>query len=107
MNNIHKWLLPLLLLSILLLSFKNSTDERVMGRCTGSENCRACSSCSSCKHCSNGGSCGVCVTKRKSKNLPNPTSNPQKNSQCQAITKKGSQCSRRASNGNYCWQHIK
>lgn len=105
MNNIKKCLIPLLLLSILFLGFKNSSNERVMGRCIGNENCKACSSCSSCKHCSSGGSCGVCVSKRKSKSLLLPASSPKRNSQCQAITKKGAQCSRSASNSNYCWQH--
>lgn len=27
------------------------------------------------------------------------------NSRCQAITKKGSQCKRKAKNNGYCWQH--
>lgn len=105
MNTKHKCLFPLLFLSILWLGFNNSSDERLMGRCTGSENCKACSSCSSCKHCSNGGSCGVCVSKRKSKSLPILTSSPKRSSKCQAITKKDTQCSSSASNGDFCWQH--
>lgn len=37
-------------------------QRRLLGRCTGSVDCRVCSSCSSCHHCQSGGSCGVCQT---------------------------------------------
>jgi endonuclease YncB( thermonuclease family) len=36
------------------------------------------------------------------------TKEPEKTSgRCQAITKKGTQCKRNATKGNYCWQHAK
>lgn len=105
MKLLSSYTIPFLICLSLFISNSFTTNESLLGRCTGSENCKACTSCSSCKHCSNGGSCGVCVTKRKSKTSPTPTSNPKRTGQCQAITKKGAQCSRSASNSNYCWQH--
>ena len=32
-------------------------------------------------------------------------STPTQNGRCQAITKKGTQCKRKAKNNGYCWQH--
>jgi hypothetical protein len=46
---------------------KKLTAMECGGRgCSGSEYCTACKNCSGCKHCAkNGGSCGVCVPKKK------------------------------------------
>ena len=72
-------------------------------KCTGSSNCTACTNCSGCKYCNSGGNCGVCSS---GKSAPSRTGKSKSiSSQCQAITKKGTQCSRAASSGGYCWQH--
>jgi Family of unknown function (DUF5763) len=42
-------------------------------------------------------------------NFTSPNTNsysvPRQSNHCQAITKKGKQCSRKAKNNSYCWQH--
>lgn len=87
------------------------------GKCTGGS-CTACTNCSGCKHCAKeGGSCSVCKgsgagrAKRSSGTPSNSQSvkrsDASANGQCAAITKKGTRCSRRASEGRYCWQHAR
>jgi hypothetical protein len=47
-------------------------------------------------------------TKLKNINSPNAASYNstfRNSNRCQAITKKGTQCSRKAKNNSYCWQH--
>ncbi len=82
-----------------------STDSGlVYARCVGSSPCKACSNCSSCNWCNSGGTCGICGSRK-----PETSRTTQKRAlQCQAITKKGKQCSRTAKSGQkYCWQHLK
>jgi hypothetical protein len=95
----------------LLLGFYPDANENANGNaasavtaatCNGYTPCNACSNCSKCKYCSNGGTCGKCEKKEstyKSK-APAPVS-----TQCKAITKKGTQCTRKAGDNGYCWQH--
>src|SRR5258705_10047388 len=72
--------------------------------CYGNTPCNACTSCNYCKWCKAGGTCGICASQKKSKS--NTYKAPLKTSgRCQAITKKGTQCSRSARSNGYCWQH--
>lgn len=84
----------------------NKTDVL---RCVGANPCRACSNCSSCGWCKAGGTCGVCINKKKTDTIQSLKSMPAKQSaisgQCKAITKKGTRCSRTAKPSGYCWQH--
>ena len=75
--------------------------------CTGSSNCRACTSCNYCKYCNSGGTCSVCAPPPSTKKKSITPSQPSKDYQCKAITKKGTRCSRSATNNGYCWQHAK
>ncbi len=69
-------------------------------RCTGASPCKACSNCKYCNWCNSGGTCSICTPSSKK------TVTQKRASQCQAITKKGTQCSRAAKSGSdYCWQH--
>jgi hypothetical protein len=84
--------------------------DRVVAKCYGYSPCNACSNCSMCKHCNAGGTCGKCAatkSPRKSggSSQPAPVKSPENSSQCKAITKKGTRCSRNSSSGGYCWQH--
>ena len=47
----------------------------------------------------------VILDYRNSGSNPVPYGTVKQFDRCQAITKKGAQCKRRASNGVYCWQH--
>ena len=109
----------LILVTSFLLSFsyddKNCCKSKV-GRCTGSPYCTACSNCSSCKYCSSGGTCGVCVRPNNSRNTSYKKATRASqgfrsnqgavlSSQCRAITKKGTRCSRASRSNDYCWQH--
>jgi|GEM_PF-3636808 hypothetical protein len=79
---------------------KSATSGLEFARCVGASPCKACSNCSSCNWCNSGGNCGICAGSKK-------PSNQKRKLQCQAITKKGKQCSRTAKPGsNYCFQHI-
>ena len=110
-----KPLILFLIISYPLLSFNtNHTDKDYLknisiSKCTGSTPCNACSNCSGCKYCSSGGTCGVCEKKPTySKPLSSSekkTSTEYSSGQCQAVTKKGTQCSRKAKSNGYCWQH--
>ena len=107
-----KKLFFLLLLSVPFLSYKipdaYRSDEIIFARCTGSVPCNACSNCSACKWCSGGGTCGVCAAPKSNKTTAKPQKKSQEvqsySSQCQAITKKGSRCSRASRSAGYCWQ---
>lgn len=59
-----------------------------------------------CNRCG-GGSTIIPKSKNHSRKKARPTQNSQSNTpQCQGITKKGSQCSRKAKVGSsFCWQH--
>jgi hypothetical protein len=91
---------------------------KTVARCYGKDRCNACSNCSQCQHCNAGGSCGKCIKKappkqgaysnslrtqpqRPAQQRPQPAAS----GQCRAITKKGTQCSRRATHGKFCYQH--
>lgn len=86
-----------------------SKQKAAGGKCTGSASCTACKNCSGCKHCSSGGTCGVCAAgKPKRQATFSGTAKPAKGSgygQCQGMTRKGTQCSRKAGANGYCWQH--
>ena len=109
-----KNILLLLVITYPLLSFNiNYSDNdylknKSINRCTGSSPCNACSNCSQCKWCWGGSTCGVC---EKKPTYNKPLSGSQKKEstgytgQCQAVTKKGMQCSRKAKSNGYCWQH--
>src|SRR5690348_1674307 len=45
------------------------------------------------------------VTPQDSYGSGDKTNKPVANGRCNAITKKGTQCSRNAKSGGYCWQH--
>lgn len=100
----------LVLFSFLLVIFSAKATKEFCcpsssAKCTGSITCKACSSCSSCKYYSSGGSCGVCITKRKPVSEKKPIIE-KSSGQCIAKTKKGTRCSRNAQSGrSYCWQH--
>lgn len=81
-------------------------------RCIGSINCTACTTCNFCKYCIEGRTCGVCsVAKQnstKSKKTNSSYPKPLKDmysSKCQALTKKGTRCSRISRSNGFCWQH--
>ena len=110
-----RWLV-LMILTFPLVSFhlhgtaekKCCVIKKAAGRCTGSAYCTACSNCSACKWCSAGGTCGVCDTrfKKKKKTLyQQPVPSTSGHGKCNAVTKKGAQCSRNAKSNGYCWQH--
>ena len=47
-------------------------------------------------------------TINEKENIKSKSTNPQSTGRCQAITKKGTQCSRNTKPGSiYCWQHGK
>lgn len=56
-----------------------------------------------------GGHVNSTITTNKIKNTssakPRSYSTPVSSGRCQAITKKGSQCKRKAGSNGYCWQH--
>lgn len=80
--------------------------QEEIGRCSRDAYCTACKNCSGCSWCTAGGTCGVCDAEKKSyKSSPKKSSTTSAYSQCQAITKKGTQCSRKARSGGYCYQH--
>lgn len=80
-----------------------NTRNSETARCVGNTPCKACSNCSMCKWCASGGTCGACPKPSKTKKT---TTTPTRSAQCQATTKKGTQCSRNAKSGTkYCWQH--
>jgi hypothetical protein len=98
-----KKLLFFLLLSLPILTYSvdpTCCSKKSGKKCTGSASCTACTNCSGCKYCNAGGTCGVC-----SSGKPAPVKAKAQSTQCQAITKKGTQCSRAARSGGYCWQH--
>src|SRR4030095_6391448 len=89
----------------LLLLFSDSHHEKkprpVVATCYGYTPCNACSSCNYCKYCNSGGTCGICrstklTTVKKDTTRSAPVYTPKQNysSQCRAITKKGTRCSR-------------
>lgn len=45
------------------------------------------------------------ISTHPSKSYSSPAPKTSNSGQCQAITKKGSRCSRSARSGGYCWQH--
>jgi len=116
---------PLYIIAVSLLIFvsggsaENRIPEKVYATCYGYSPCNACTSCNYCKHCkTGGGTCGVCkdLKSNKSKAEYNPVytkpntaqSNPSStavSTQCRAITKKGTRCSRSSRSKGYCWQH--
>lgn len=73
-------------------------------KCYGLTPCKACSSCNYCKWCNAGGTCGICA-RGKNGLEGNSIAEPPSENRCKAITKKGTQCSRKATSGSYCWQH--
>lgn len=87
--------------------------SKKVGRCIGSAFCTACTNCSACKYCAAGGTCGVCAGRKKNVGNYSPNTYSRHNTggnsnyvnQCLAITKKGTQCSRRAVARGYCRQH--
>lgn len=90
----------------------NSADKKLVdvkkdiATCYGYTPCNACTSCNYCKRCTAGGTCGTCTDlKKTTPKTPKSYSSPAKSSQCRAITKKGTRCSRNARSGGYCWQH--
>ena len=84
---------------------KSCCYKKELGKCTGSINCSACSTCELCKYCVNGRTCGKCnFVKAK---VYNTTKSERQKIQCEAITKKGTQCSRNAVSNNLCTQHLK
>jgi len=79
-------------------------DTVEYARCYGTTPCKACTSCAYCQWCKDGGTCGMCAQQKKSKSTTYKS--PVKTSgRCQAITKKGTRCSRSARSNGYCWQH--
>ena len=107
----HNSMKPFILCIILLCSqhcFATGTDSccvnnsTTFAKCTGNKYCKACSNCSSCKYCVGGRTCGVC---EKGKKQTYKSSKPVATGQCNAITKKGTRCSRKAGSNGYCWQH--
>jgi Family of unknown function (DUF5763) len=98
---------------ILGISCGNSAgDKKLVGvkkgiaTCYGYSPCNACTSCNYCKRCTAGGTCGTCTDLKRTKpKTPKSYTSPAKSSQCRAITKKGTRCSRKARSGGYCWQH--
>lgn len=102
-------LLGLLCLIGLFSSCKGQTNslrpEKInIRKCYGLTPCKACSSCNYCKWCNAGGTCGICAAKKTSLE-DTAIAQPPTADRCKAITKKGIQCSRKATSGNYCWQH--
>jgi len=102
-------LLLLALLALIVSLFFRKPAERVViyhgsspAKCYGYNPCSACTSCNYCAHCNAGGTCGVC--KASAKKQDSVVKTPAV-SQCKAITKKGTRCSRSAKVGGYCWQH--
>jgi hypothetical protein len=87
----------------------NSRREAL--KCYGYKPCSACTTCNYCQYCNSGGTCGVCAHVKKAKGASiNPQSKPQAgqrdvSTQCRAITKKGTRCTRTARSNGYCWQH--
>jgi hypothetical protein len=109
---------PLYIISYFLLLFISSDSpkkipEREFLKCYGYSPCAACSNCNYCAHCKGGGgTCGVCKPGLKTGSKKDtvgyvPNYKPKQNysSQCQAITKKGTRCSRSSRSNGYCWQH--
>lgn len=92
--------LPLLGMSAAVTDNGCCSKKAAAGKCTGSVACKACKNCIGCKHCTSGGTCGVCAggKPKKTKGSSYGTS-PASSSQCQAITKKGGQCSRKVRSG--------
>jgi DNA recombination protein RmuC len=72
-------------------------------RCYGLTPCKACTTCNYCKWCNAGGTCGICVNKTDT--VARTVITFAGKERCQAITKKGTQCSRSVKSGDYCWQH--
>ena len=83
----------------------------IAATCYGYTPCTACSSCNYCKYCNAGGTCGICrpkqtpVKKDTVRSVPVYTPKQTYSSQCRAITKKGTRCSRSSRSNGYCWQH--
>src|SRR5258706_3344369 len=111
----QRLLLTIMVMPIMLLA-KGGNDtccaKTSLKRCTGSSNCTACSNCSACKYCIEGRACSVCAYRKRSNQVYKgaaPQSAPTRKAvnagQCQAITKRGTRCSRSARSGGYCWQH--
>jgi hypothetical protein len=107
--------MPQLLLAFVLALGKSTLKKDVVScappaKCYGYSPCNACSDCSACAYCVDGRICGVCG---KGKNNDKTSAKqslfeaPVSSGQCKAITKKGSQCSRKGTDGGYCWQHKK
>lgn len=99
-------LLLLLLIVLILLLWRRPEKQVIIyqgtgvSKCYGHDPCGACTSCNYCAHCNAGGACGVCTARK-----PDTVQKRQVKSQCTAITKKGTRCSRSARSGGYCWQH--
>jgi len=105
--------LLLFLLAIFLTTGKPAIKKELVScappaKCYGYTPCNACSNCSACAHCNAGGTCGVCgkgKTKAKASAKHSLYDAPVSSGLCKAITKKGSQCSRKETDGGFCWQH--
>jgi hypothetical protein len=99
--------LKLITMAIAMMAMMNPPvkEHREALKCYGYTPCNACSNCSECKYCNAGGTCGVCA-KPKTQRQNKLFSPPATSAQCKA-TKKGTRCSRRATNAGYCWQHAK
>ncbi|MGC4035111.1 MAG: DUF5763 domain-containing protein [Chitinophagaceae bacterium] len=80
-----------------------NANALAVATCYGKTPCTACSNCSQCKYCRNGGSCGKCVKTSETYKSESPAAPV--STQCKAITKKGTRCSRKAGSNGYCWQH--
>ena len=110
MTQIYTFIISLLLL--VSGTHPSKPAEPVYLKCYGYSPCAACTSCNYCAYCNSGGSCGVCrsakqtlVKKDTAKTKPIYTPKQSYSSQCRAITKKGTRCSRNARSNGYCWQH--
>ncbi|MDR6339085.1 hypothetical protein HNQ91_002136 [Filimonas zeae] len=96
------------LLSFSLFCTPESRNKHHAGRCTGAASCTACKNCSGCKYCNAGGTCGVCAPARSKprETMGKPAGKEDTDfTQCKAITKKRTRCSRKATATGYCWQH--
>ena len=88
----------------------NNQRPREVLKCYGYRPCSACTTCNYCVYCNSGGTCGICAWKKAKidtiqTNSKSHTQQVPVSSQCRAITKKGTRCSRAARSNGYCWQH--